>query len=669
MSFIKGFGSHSQGSSLSYIIDENNRLYIVLTAIEINPIFPLIGPLDITHEGHNDVSVNNWVEFDYDEINLYPTCLSFGWNDDIHISRFISSPIDLTTNPIPSTGWRFSFATNGTYASNLSGGNYIFQETTLEIFPNDLSSAVFNPLKPFLSESNENVDLPLIFENPHGDSLFVEFTPSPLSNIGVAIPFDSGYSDLQPLPGINQGKSYDPYIDQDGVLHFESDGPGNFFVAYTISGYRMGQLTYKMKTQVVHPIVVDTSQQNNNHRIPLLMAKKSNDILAIPQLNAPSGVLEYDVYCSPGDSVWMQFQTQLDTMTSVNILSHLRPHDNAFESISGIHDSTSAGTRYVSNVIRVNPESYVCKNADSTQMRFIVSAYYNDCNRDRFEYVFVNVFWGNNTPKASFCEVWEQNQKHYLSIQAHALNSPDSLLLKGKNLLPPFNTISVALPYKDTLLEVSPSPFSQQYVYTLEGHSTGELLDSAYAGELPLIETPINNGVKISVSHLEKFHVEYLLLKRQTPTHPFPVVVDSVFQPQIIGAYSYTDYHPSAAFSTYSLEVFTGRHCVNPYETHSSGNNYTHWLRTANNYIGQEEWSVNEPVVYPNPTTGMIYIDSSEMGSDKVETLSVWSLSGQLLMESQNQSTLDISSLVSGVYILRMQNQKGEMFTTRIVKQ
>jgi hypothetical protein len=398
------------------------------------------------------------------------------------------------------------------------------------------------------------------------------------------------------------------------------------------------------------------------------MVKKSNDILVTPQLNAPSGVLEYDVFCSPGDSVWMQFQTQLDTMTSVNILSHLRPHDNAFETLSGIHDSTSAGTRYVSNVIRVNPESYVCRNADSTQMRFIVSAYYNDCNRDRFEYVFVNVFWGNNTPKASFCEVWEQNQKHYLSIQAHALNSPDSLLLKGKNLLPPFNTISVALPYKDTLLEVSPSPFSQQYVYTLEGHSTGELLDSAYAGELPLIETPINNGIKISVSHLEKFHVEYLLLKRQTPTHPVPVVVDSVFQPQIIGAYSYTDYHPSAAFSTYSLEVFTGRHCVNPYETHTSGNNYTHWLRTANSYIGQEEWSVNQPKVYPNPTDNQINIEAEDLSKTEV-----YSVSGQLLMQETHptgthQKNLDISHLKPGLYLLHITSNAGDKATVRIQK-
>lgn len=71
--------------------------------------------------------------------------------------------------------------------------------------------------------------------------------------------------------------------------------------------------------------------------------------------------------------------------------------------------------------------------------------------------------------------------------------------------------------------------------------------------------------------------------------------------------------------------------------------------------------------VYPNPTKGMIQINST----DKIEQLSVMNINGQVLMTKtnvQNNEAVDVSNLSSGVYILRVLSN-NKTVNTRLIKQ
>ena len=80
----------------------------------------------------------------------------------------------------------------------------------------------------------------------------------------------------------------------------------------------------------------------------------------------------------------------------------------------------------------------------------------------------------------------------------------------------------------------------------------------------------------------------------------------------------------------------------------------------------------NEPVIYPNPTTGELIIKSSyfQQGQLKIE---LFDLNGNLLkilydgFYSQDDLRFDISFVSSGIYILKA-NQNNKVKTFKIIK-
>ncbi len=68
----------------------------------------------------------------------------------------------------------------------------------------------------------------------------------------------------------------------------------------------------------------------------------------------------------------------------------------------------------------------------------------------------------------------------------------------------------------------------------------------------------------------------------------------------------------------------------------------------------------NEPMFYPNPTTGNIYI--SEPGN-----ITLSDFSGKLLLEEKNTKQLDISSLPVGIYFLRFGENNQQLF--KVIKE
>ncbi|MCB0736447.1 MAG: T9SS type A sorting domain-containing protein [Bacteroidetes bacterium] len=118
-----------------------------------------------------------------------------------------------------------------------------------------------------------------------------------------------------------------------------------------------------------------------------------------------------------------------------------------------------------------------------------------------------------------------------------------------------------------------------------------------------------------------------------------------------------TSYTDNANFysGTYTYAVFTTR-----LEKTASGTYYNigngSWTTLSHVNSTQDILTNNSVHVFPNPTTGMV---SLETPATSIQMVSIRSLSGDLLYSSQIQSTtqLNLSSLAKGIYILEVENE------------
>ncbi len=80
-----------------------------------------------------------------------------------------------------------------------------------------------------------------------------------------------------------------------------------------------------------------------------------------------------------------------------------------------------------------------------------------------------------------------------------------------------------------------------------------------------------------------------------------------------------------------------------------------------------EEIHYSRIQVYPNPTKDIIHIKNSE--NVKIESISIIDLNGQNLLEfEKDRNELDLSGLSSGIYLLKLTYQKGEVYRKIIIE-
>jgi hypothetical protein len=81
--------------------------------------------------------------------------------------------------------------------------------------------------------------------------------------------------------------------------------------------------------------------------------------------------------------------------------------------------------------------------------------------------------------------------------------------------------------------------------------------------------------------------------------------------------------------------------------------------------VAQFEISENI-LVYPNPTIATIYFKTSENLLN--ENVSIYNTTGQLVLESkiENNNSLDLNKLSSGIYLIQFSNKKFNSF--KIIK-
>ena len=84
-------------------------------------------------------------------------------------------------------------------------------------------------------------------------------------------------------------------------------------------------------------------------------------------------------------------------------------------------------------------------------------------------------------------------------------------------------------------------------------------------------------------------------------------------------------------------------------------------------FLSTPEVSQNtfEATVYPNPTNGQLNVDVDGFGRYSFEILS---MSGQLLNKGELNGTIDVSELITGMYLIRLQDEYGTFKTLKFLK-
>jgi hypothetical protein len=95
----------------------------------------------------------------------------------------------------------------------------------------------------------------------------------------------------------------------------------------------------------------------------------------------------------------------------------------------------------------------------------------------------------------------------------------------------------------------------------------------------------------------------------------------------------------------------------------SAGNNKLIWYK--NNTLGISENEIVNYRIYPNPTSGLLYIESKL----PISKISVFNILGQSIERNQNSTQIDLSKVEVGVYLLKIEDRNGDSQTHKIVKQ
>ena len=111
--------------------------------------------------------------------------------------------------------------------------------------------------------------------------------------------------------------------------------------------------------------------------------------------------------------------------------------------------------------------------------------------------------------------------------------------------------------------------------------------------------------------------------------------------------------------TTYEVQVIA--HCSNGVTSDPSA---TITLTT----VGINDYELNNVVVYPNPTTGMIQIQNSESRIQNVEVYDAYGKLLNVVNVNDNTAALDLSGYAAGTYFVKIVTENG-VVTKRVVKQ
>ncbi|MAN26184.1 MAG: hypothetical protein CMH15_00615 [Mesonia sp.] len=70
--------------------------------------------------------------------------------------------------------------------------------------------------------------------------------------------------------------------------------------------------------------------------------------------------------------------------------------------------------------------------------------------------------------------------------------------------------------------------------------------------------------------------------------------------------------------------------------------------------------------LYPNPTEHVMYIENNS--SERIDQVGVYSITGQQILVKNKVQQINLSSLNTGIYFVKMTTESGNSFTQKVVK-
>lgn len=91
------------------------------------------------------------------------------------------------------------------------------------------------------------------------------------------------------------------------------------------------------------------------------------------------------------------------------------------------------------------------------------------------------------------------------------------------------------------------------------------------------------------------------------------------------------------------------------------GSNMVVWTELV---LGMDEYALSDLCVYPNPTTGLVTVDSES----SITRIKIYNQLGQLVASNIDQNTIDISIVRQGIYFIEVMDENGDFGIQKIVK-
>lgn len=88
-------------------------------------------------------------------------------------------------------------------------------------------------------------------------------------------------------------------------------------------------------------------------------------------------------------------------------------------------------------------------------------------------------------------------------------------------------------------------------------------------------------------------------------------------------------------------------------------------MNVVGNILGIEEYSLNNISIFPNPVQNELNIQLHN--SITVKQVNVYSITGQVVLKAQNTRKLDVFDLSPGVYLMKIETDRGDV-TRKIIK-